>query len=277
MLLAGLRYVAAGLVMALVMWLQKRRWGAPRRWFNAGVAGFFNLTLGAGLTTIALPHVSSGLVAVLFAAVPLLICVGMATLGQAVGRMQWLGTLIGMAGLLLIVGDGQGFENATSLWLVIVAVVATALGALLMGRLAMPEDLVAGACLQMTIGGALTCAIGWGMGERIGYVSPTALAQWAYLSFGVAVLAYFSYLYLMAHVSPVLANSYAYVNPPVALWAGAMVLNEPITPHLILATAIVLVGAATVLLANQPHAVRAQPAPPLPSKASSFSATDSRL
>lgn len=247
LLLVGVRYTIAGLLFAAVIHWQKRPWGRPREWAHAALAGFLMLTLGAGLTTVVLPQVNSGVASVLFAAVPLLICVALAALGQRVNKAQWLGTLVGLLGLLLIVGQGESLGDTFSLYMLLGAVLATTAGALVIDRLALPQDLMTTACVQMLSGGLITTLAGWCLGERVQHLSPTALAQLAYLTVCVAVLAYFSYLYLMAHVGPVLANSYAYVNPPIALWAGAWVLHETVTPGLLLATVVVLCGAAIVL------------------------------
>lgn len=53
-----------------------------------------------------------------------------------------------------------------------------------------------------------------------------------------------------------MASSYAYVNPPVALFAGAWLLDEQVSGQIMLATSVVLVGAMTVIFSTPPRALR---------------------
>jgi drug/metabolite transporter (DMT)-like permease len=59
-------------------------------------------------------------------------------------------------------------------------------------------------------------------------------------------------MYLMRRAGAVMASSYAYVNPPIALIAGAWLLDEQISSTTVLATIVVLIGAATVVLSTPP-------------------------
>ena len=62
-----------------------------------------------------------------------------------------------------------------------------------------------------------------------------------------SLIAFSAYMYLVAHVSPALATSYAYVNPPVALLVGAWLGGETIAPETW--TALPLILGAVALLA----------------------------
>jgi len=266
MLLVGVRYFCAGAVLACFARYQKRSWGDRRGWLSALAVGLLMITVGSGTSNTALPRVSSGLVAVMFAAVPLLVCMAMALRGKAVSALQWAGTVIGIGGLAMVTDTALDYQDSFSLWLVALGVLATALGSVLMDRLQMPQDLVVSASLQMMGGGAVSTLLGLLAGERVHSVSLAGLAQWSYLTFAVSVFAYMSYTYLMSKTGPVLANSFAYVNPPVALLAGALVLHEQVSPMLLLGTAVVLAGASTVLFASTSPARALASLPPGTSK-----------
>ena len=65
-----------------------------------------------------------------------------------------------------------------------------------------------------------------------------------------ALVGYVAYIWLLHHVSPTAASTYAFVNPVVAVALGALVLGEPITPLTLVAAALI-VGAVVLLLVGQ--------------------------
>ena len=109
----------------------------------------------------------------------------------------------------------------------------------------------------MVAGGGVASLLGWCMGEQLTTLSTLAIGAWLYLTLLVSVLGLLSYTYLMTKAGPVMASSYAYVNPPIALLAGAWVLGEQISGQILVATGVVLIGAVTVLYATPPRALGA--------------------
>ena len=65
-------------------------------------------------------------------------------------------------------------------------------------------------------------------------------------SFG-SLIAYSAYLFLLQHVRPALATSYAFVNPLVAMLLGAALAGEHIDRAEYMALAIIIVGVLLVL------------------------------
>lgn len=256
LLLVGLRNLAAGIFFMCVVQLQNRPWGAPRLWVNAAIVGVLMISVGATLLAVGLQYVASGVAAVSFAAVPVMVCVVMASRGQRISRAQWVGTCIGVSGLLLMNHGATGLQESKSVWLILAAVVATAASAVLMDHLPMPKDIFVTTAVMMVIGGGVASLVGWLIGERLGTLSTQAVVTWLYLSLLVSVLGFLSYVYLMTKAGPVVASSYAYVNPPIALVAGAWVLGEQVSGQTLVAAVVVLIGAMTVLFATPPRALR---------------------
>lgn len=247
LLLAGLRNLIAGSVILALARLLGRRMGTRRTWGHAALVGILMIAVGSGLLARGIPSVASGTAAVLFAALPIVVCVVLALLGQRIGRVQWLGTAIGVAGVMMLNGDALSTPGQPGLWMIMAAVVASALAAVLADRTQMPEDVFVSTAVQMFAGGAAASIVGWLLGERIHTVTTQALAGFLYLGLFVSIVGYLSYVYVMARAGAVVASSYAYVNPPVALLAGAWLLGERPTPAALAAAGVVLVGAITVL------------------------------
>lgn len=247
MLLVGLRNVLAGGLMLLLAWGTKRPFGKVRETLHASVVGVLMIAVGASLLAMGIRYVDSGVAAMVFATVPVVVCLLMAVLGSRIGVLQWAGTLVGASGLLLLNAGTEGSVQTWGLCLILGAVVATAASAILMDRWAMPSDLLVATGVQMLAGGGVACVLGFMWGERIGEISSASWLAWLYLSLMVSVLGYLSYTYLLLKTGPILASSYAYVNPPIALLAGAILLGETVTVTGYLSMGLVLLAALLVL------------------------------
>jgi drug/metabolite transporter (DMT)-like permease len=63
-----------------------------------------------------------------------------------------------------------------------------------------------------------------------------------YLVVAGSILGFTAYIWLLHHVRPALATSYAYVNPPLAMAFGALLGGEHFDQHAIGAMAVILAG-----------------------------------
>jgi drug/metabolite transporter (DMT)-like permease len=69
------------------------------------------------------------------------------------------------------------------------------------------------------------------------------------LVFG-SILGFSAYIYLLHHVRPALATSYAYVNPPVAVLVGVVFGGESVHLLDMVGMAVILTGVAAITLAK---------------------------
>jgi drug/metabolite transporter (DMT)-like permease len=83
-----------------------------------------------------------------------------------------------------------------------------------------------------------------------GVPAPHGLAAVAYLCVFGSIVAFTAYVWLLHHVRPALAGSYAYVNPVIAVALGAWLAHERFTAHDLGAMAVILAGVAVVTLAK---------------------------
>lgn len=88
-------------------------------------------------------------------------------------------------------------------------------------------------------------------GERITTMPTlTATSALLYLVVAGSIFGFTAYIWLLHHVRPALATSYAYVNPPIAVLFGALIAGEIFTVHDLGAMAVILVGVAIITLAR---------------------------
>jgi drug/metabolite transporter (DMT)-like permease len=252
LLMSSIRFAVAGGLM--YGWLRLR--GAPnptpRQWWNATQLGGFLLVGGTGLVSIAEDlGVGSGIAAVAIAAVPLWAALLGGLFGQRSIRLEWVGLIVGFAGVALLAGEGDFQASVAGAILIIVAPISWAFGSVRSPALDLPSNGMATAS-QMLAGSVLLGVAGLIAGESIA-APPSAKAWWAlvYLIVMGSLVAYSAYVFLLHRVRPALATSYAYANPMVAVMLGITLGGETITGFAYAALPIILSGVALVVVAQR--------------------------
>ncbi len=250
LLMAGGRFVIAGALMYAV--LRMRGVPAPTRpqWRNSAFMGALLLGGGNGLVCIAEQSVSSGLAAVAVASAPLWIGLFAAMRGQRPGRMEWLGLGIGFVGVLWLNAGSSLTASPQGLIALLIAPIAWSFGSVWSRGRDLPSPFMTAAA-QMLCGGAMMLIAGFAIGERMtSWPTLQATFSVAYLlSFG-SIVAFSAYVWLLHHVRPTLAGSYAYVNPLIAVLLGSWLANEQFGAQDIGAMGVILLGVVAITLAK---------------------------
>jgi drug/metabolite transporter (DMT)-like permease len=221
------------------------QWRLPTRteWRNALVIGALMLGGGMGLTASAEQHIGSGLIAAFIAVVPMLVCGWGLLFGQRPHKLELAGMAVGVAGVLLLVRGASFSASPEGFASIAGATLAWSLGSVLSTTRLPLAPGPAGFASEMLCGGAVLMLLSLGMGEQFsGAPQPLALAAWVYLVVFGSLVAFSAYLYLLAHASPAVATSYAFVNPVIALALGVFVADEALSGGEWLACAVILAG-----------------------------------
>ncbi len=241
----GRMLLAGGLMYAVLRW---RGVAAPTRaqWPSLAVMGLLMMLLGNGMVVLAEEQVSSGLAAIAIASMPLWMGLFGAMFGRHPSRGEWLGIGIGFLGVLWL-NAGSSLSSAPSgLVMLLIAPIAWAFGSVWSRGRDLPSPFMAAAA-QMLCGGVMLVVLGLAMGERLP-AAPTAHGTVAliYLALFGSIIGFGAYVWLLNHVRPALASSYAYVNPPIAVLLGAWLGNERFSLHDLGALAAILVGVVVI-------------------------------
>lgn len=266
MLMAGIRFVVAGgLLYGFLRW---RGVPAPTwpQWKAAGMIGVLLLSCGNGGVTLA-EHagVASGVAALAVATVPLFTLLFGLFFGHRNTRLEWAGIVLGLVGIALLNLGSNLQASPFGAALILFAAASWAFGSVWSKSLPLPQGPMASAAEMLVGGVALLLASGLS-GERMTQM-PTA-AGWGALAYLVvfgSIVAFSAYMYLLKHVRPAAATSYAYVNPAVAVLLGILFAGERIGAEECLAMA-VIIGA--VVLIGIPQWRRAPQQPVMEAKLS---------
>lgn len=249
--MVGLRYLTAGII--LYTFLRVRGTPAPTRaqWAAAGLVGILLLGGGNGGVAFAEQWVGSGIAAVGIAAVPLWTALLIGLMGRWPTRLEWMGLGLGFLGVIFLNLEHGLWVSPIGAIALLLSPMCWALGTALSTRFTLPAGLMSSAA-QMIIGGGALLVISQVLGERMTHF-PNANSLWAmgFLILFGSLIAFSAYGYLLRHVRPALATSYAYVNPVVAVGLGVWLAGEQITPIGIVAMLVILSGVGLVSLGRQ--------------------------
>lgn len=248
-MLGGIRFLIAGILLLVVLALRGTPLPSPRQWLNAGAVGILLLVGGNGGVMIAEHTVSSGLVAVVVASVPLWAALFAGLFGRWPTRLEWVGLVIGFVGVAALVLEGDFRANPLSMLIVVGGTMCWSFGSVWGRRLEMPKGLMASAA-QMVMAGVAFMVISIASGEPILAPTPRAIGALIYLITFGSLIGYTAYGYLLSKVRTTLATSYAYVNPIVAILLGVGLAGESITWLGIGAMVVILASVAMLAVAR---------------------------
>jgi drug/metabolite transporter (DMT)-like permease len=256
--LVGTRFVAAGVLLLGWQALRGAPMPTPKQWRGAAVVGFLLLVVGNGGVSVAEHSVSSGATVALISIMPLATVLWSGAFGQWPRRAEWIAILLGGAGaaIMLLGRDLQGSMFGTML--ILFSTASWSLGTVLSRRLDIPHG-PTGFGAEMLTAGVIGLVVSAALREH--WTIPQAAHvwwAWGYLVVFGSLIAFSAYRFVVERVSPSLAATYAYVNPPVGLVVGWWLGNETFSVN-------VLLGLPVVLVAVALHAwiqTRAAPSPP---------------
>jgi drug/metabolite transporter (DMT)-like permease len=258
--MSGSRVITAGTI--LFLFLRARGAPAPTRvqWRSAVIVGALLLGGGSGLVAWSEQEVPSGTAALIVATVPLWIALfdWLIFRGGRPRRQVTAGLFLGLIGIFLLVGPDQILGKAGFslffLFILLFSPISWSFGSLYSRGAPLPEDAIMGSAMEMIGGGMALLLAGLLSGELARFdpaaVSRTSLFVWIYLVFFGSIVAFSAYIWLLKEVAATKASTYTYVNPVIAVFLGWLVLDETITPIMILSSAIIIIAVILIQTAR---------------------------
>jgi drug/metabolite transporter (DMT)-like permease len=248
-LFAGIRFVTAGVLLALIAEFHGHS-RLPTRlieWRHVTIAGFFMIFISNGLNTWSMQYLPSNEAALLNGTSAFWIA-GLGVFGRRghpLTRSAVLGLVIGFIGaMLMLVPKGPIFSKGSLAQLgVLTACASWSLGTLYYRSITTSLSSMMFMALQMLMGGLMLLILAFARGDSMHWPpSAPGLISLCYLTFLSSGLAYTAYGWLTMNTTPTIISTYSYVNPAIAALLGWLVLHE----HL---SGVQLVGMAITIIA----------------------------
>ena len=288
MLLAGSRFILAGLILWLALRAVGRFHATWSQWSDNVLLGAFMLLGGNGLVVWAEEEIPSGIATLIISLNSIFVVVAewmlvtawwqrwfggrdgsastLERLQAATARPTFLtgiGLVMGLVGLAILVWPALGAGGAVGLdplrvLALIGACISWTIGSLANRGLKNPADPFSGSAMQMLGGGMWLTLVGVMAGETQQWnwssISFESWLAWFYLLVAGSLVAFTTFVWLMKHCSPTTVSTYAYVNPVVAVFLGWWILNERVDGRVLLAATVIIAAVAIITVSKQRQA-----------------------
>ncbi|HET9331213.1 MAG TPA: EamA family transporter [Steroidobacteraceae bacterium] len=252
LLAAGARFALAGAFLTALA--RARGLALPKgaqEWRSLAVSAVLGIVISNGLSVMALQHIASNQAALINSSCAFwLAWIGMYGRRAApVSNRTWVGLAVGFAGVaVLLSARGLGAEAHVGWQLAILgSALAWALATAVIREAHSASDPLAFTACYLLCGGVLLLALGLAGGEASRWSwTPSGLAAIGFLAVFSSTFGFVAYTFLLMHETPSRIGTYAYVNPPVAVITGWLLLGERLGALQLAGSAIVLLGVALV-------------------------------
>jgi drug/metabolite transporter (DMT)-like permease len=244
-----LRYGISLALLLLIAFALRVRWPRPRRqWLHLAMVGLLMQAGYLGGVWAAVKHgIGAGTVALIVGLQPLLTALLVSLAGHRVRALQWLGLLLGFAGLGLVVARQleQGELSGTNLGLALFALCCITAGTLWQKRFVLTTPVWTAAAIQ--VAAALLVSLPFAGLETEPVVFNTQLIGALGWSVLAITLGASSLLYLLIQRgAAVQVTSLIYWVPPVTALMGWWLFGERIGPTTWVGMALVAAGVLAV-------------------------------
>lgn len=248
---AGVRFVVAALGMTvLAVFLSGREGGRnPPVWLWLTV-GSIQFAASYGLVYTAEVTLPSGMTALLWSSHPLILgaMAHFALPGDRLRKSQWLGLLLGFAGVALLFQSDLGNyagrrETLIASGILLVSPVIVGISTVLVKRYGSDCKSLILTRNGMAAGAVLLLAVSWWKESHLPAAwTPVAVLSILYLAVFGTVVAFSLYFWLLRYERATRLSVIAYISPLIAVFLGAALLGEPVPAATIAGGAVVLTG-----------------------------------
>jgi len=231
LLFVAIRLVACAVVLTALMVLLKQSWRpvADWKWLHCGIAGALMNGIGLMAPHVGLLTAPAAQIALVQSLTPLLTAIfGMMLLRERLRMGQWLGLVLGVAGVALVVGEAA-LESAArfqGLVLAFVGVLGLVAGTLYFGRFCRGVPLLPGATAQF-VSAATVASLGtWLLEIPHADWTESALAAIAWNTIMVSLGGMGLYFAMLVRGTVARASANFYLVPGTAALLGWLFLGE---------------------------------------------------
>lgn len=258
-LMAGVRYTIAGLLLCAItlLWNRSLRIHFSRaQWKTLAITAFLLLVCGNGALCFAEMRLTSGVAALIVATVPVwMLIIDSVLERRAPSALAIAGLVLGTLGIVALVGLRFGSIPVVPALIVLGASFAWAAGSVYARRKSHGDGNALFPAIEMLLGGLMLLVVAALSGEmshvRLDAISNASVLGFLWLVGPGAIVGYSAYGYAVRMLPTQITATYAYVNPVVAVFLGALLAGEAITANVLIGGAAVVVSVIAILLGRR--------------------------
>lgn len=242
LLLAALRFILAGIIMAIVVIILKRPHPITRReWFKLCMIGLFQTAGVMGCIFLSLRTITASESSILTFTNPLLVVI-FATIFMKVRYRfyQWIGVLFGLIGVMITMGAQVDLKVGILFGLLSAIFWATA--TLLVKKWGVLFDTWVLSAYQMLFGGLLLLIGSLLLEQPFFIVNPQSLFILLWLSIFSSIIQFAGWYYLLQNSDPGKTSAYLFLAPFFGVLTGWVLLDEPLKPSLMVGGLLIIMG-----------------------------------
>jgi drug/metabolite transporter (DMT)-like permease len=183
---------------------------------------------------------------------------GRAFFRERLPALAVVGIAVGMAGVVILVGQGVALDRSldpSGVAALIVSPLAWAAGATFAAnRARLPTDPFVATGLQMLSGSIVLAAAAVLSGELAAFrpaaVTLDGVLATGYLTVVGSLVAFTAFAWVIRHAPLPLVATYAFVNPVIAVFLGWLLLHEAVGPVQLAAGGVIVAGVALIIVAR---------------------------
>lgn len=256
LLLVGIRFTLAGLLMALVVGRRPRPRTA-RQWAQVALVGLFQTTGVMGAIFISLRTITASESSILTFTNPLIVVV-LATLflGARYRLLQWLGVGFGFLGVLITLGFHLDLRFGTILGLL--GAVSWSVATVLIKRWGQAFDTWTLTAYQMLIGGIALLALSTLLERPMFIVTGMSVAVILWLAVMASIVQFALWFWLLQNGDAAKTSAFLFLAPFFGVLSGWLILGEPLTRSVALGGLLIAIG---IVLVNRSRVANTDAAP----------------
>jgi drug/metabolite transporter (DMT)-like permease len=241
--------IAAILLLAYVFLIKKEAWPDKQFLILQLVLGVLLISCGNGIGIYGLQYIDSSISAILATFSPILMAffLSISKSEPSPNRNTWLGLILGSTGIIIICLEKFMGTTVHSTFIgigfTLISIFCWAFGSVYSKIKSEKNSPLLAAGFQMLFGGIPVFVVSMFLEKPFDFtIELNHILIWLYTIILGSLVAYTCFIYCLKHLPVTLVSIHTYINPILAIFLGAIVLSEKITPWIITGTIISLIG-----------------------------------
>lgn len=257
MMLGGIRFLTAGILMMLMLWWQNEKIWNKNTVISAAISGILMLFIGNGAVVYAEQYIPSSFVAIFNASSPLwFLLLDFRSWKDNFRNPLTVGSILfGLVGVVALfydkLAEGMTLEKFFPLFVILIGNLGWVIGSLFTKYKSQSHSATVSSAWQIMSAGIVFMTMGVLNGSAFDTDwSSIPTEGWMALGYLIvfgSIIAYSAYVYLLKVKSATQVSSHAYVNPLVAVMLGVYINKDHLTHLQYLGLVIIL---SSVLIVN---------------------------